>query len=104
MMQYLEPSLESGREFFTSNLEGEVFMLNLLRFREWADYSSSLHASASSPITGEQAFDRYIALALPCLHKAGGDLLFLGKSAHFLIGPSNERWDRVMLVKQKSKE
>jgi hypothetical protein len=29
-------------------------------------------------------------------------LLFLGQGGHFLIGPSEERWDAVMLVRQRS--
>lgn len=29
-------------------------------------------------------------------------MIFLGKGAHFLIGPANERWDAVMLVRQRS--
>lgn len=103
-MQYLEPTMESGRRFFASNIQGEVIMLNLLRFREWADYSHSPASCPSSKISGEQAFDCYITLALPCLRKTGGDLLLLGKCDHFLIGPYDERWHRVMLVKQKSKE
>ncbi len=103
-VQYIEPTQESGRRFFTNNIRGEVIMLNLLRFREWADYTQSPALKPITPVTGTEAFDRYIALALPCLRRTGGDLLFLGKSDYFLIGPENERWDCVMLVKQKSKE
>lgn len=103
-MSYLEPTPESGRRFFASDIQGEVIMLNLLRFREVADYSNAPHAAPSVPITGQQAFDRYISLALPCLQKTGGDLMFLGRSGYFLIGPHDEKWDCVMLVKQKSKE
>ncbi len=103
-MQFLEPTPESGRHFFGSNIQGEVIMLNLLRFREWADYSKFPALTPSTTLTGEQAFDLYIALALPHLRETGGDVLFLGKSDHFLIGPFDERWDCVMLVKQKSKE
>jgi len=103
-VQYLEPTPESGRRFFGGNIQGEVIMLNLLRFRAWADYSGFPAAMPATPISGEQAFDRYIALALPCLQKAGGELILLGKSDHFLIGPFDERWDRVMLIIQQSKE
>ena len=102
-MKYLEPSMESGRRFFASDIQGEVIMLNLLRFRDVADYSGSA-VVPSTPVSGEQAFNRYVTLALPCLRKTGGDLILIGRSDYFLIGPENERWDCVMLVKQKSKE
>ncbi|MDH5804334.1 MAG: DUF1330 domain-containing protein, partial [Gemmatimonadota bacterium] len=38
---YLEPSQDSGREFMMRQIEGEVVMLNLLRFKDVADYSAT---------------------------------------------------------------
>jgi uncharacterized protein (DUF1330 family) len=103
-MQHLEPTPESGRRFFGSAIQGEVIMLNLLRFREWADYSMHPELAPPTRISGATAFERYIHHAQPFLHATGGQLLMLGKASHFLIGPFDERWDLVMLVKQKNKE
>jgi len=36
MTAYLEPTQEAGRAFVMRGIEGEVVMLNLLRFREVA--------------------------------------------------------------------
>jgi len=41
---------------------------------------------------------------LPHLRRSSGDLLFLGEGGQFLIGPQGERWDRALLVRQKSVE
>ena len=41
---------------------------------------------------------------LPYLKATGGDVTFFGHAAQFLIGPSDERWDAVMLVRQSSVE
>ena len=79
-------------------------MLNLLRFRQIADYSASPELAPNAPISGAEACDRYIAHTLPHLKKSGGELLFMGEGGPFLIGPEGERWDRVMLVRQKSLE
>ena len=57
---YLEPTAEAGRAFFTRGLTGAVVMLNLLRFRAVADYSATPDLAPSSPITGEEAYRRYI--------------------------------------------
>jgi hypothetical protein len=38
---YLKPSQEAGRNFVMRKIQGKVVMLNLLRFREIADYSNS---------------------------------------------------------------
>jgi uncharacterized protein (DUF1330 family) len=99
---YLEPTQESGREFFTRNISGKIVMLNLLRFRPVADYSATPHLAPDSPISGEAAYRLYIEHTLPHLRQSGGELLFLGKGGAFLIGPSDERWDAAMLVRQSS--
>lgn len=101
---YLAPTQQSGREFIRRGLQGEVIMLNLLRFRETADYSTAPELAPESPIRGAEAFDRYIRHTLPFLHQSGGDLMFLGSGGRFLIGPEHERWDLVMLVRQSSSE
>jgi hypothetical protein len=77
-------------------------MLNLLRFREIADYSLSPQLAPNEPISGAAAYDRYIEHTLPHLRRSGGELLFVGSGGPFLIGPDTERWDLVMLVRQNS--
>ncbi len=39
---------------------------------------------------------------LPYLERSGGKLIFFGRGGKFLIGPSDERWDAAMLVRQES--
>jgi hypothetical protein len=77
-------------------------MLNLLRFRSVADYSSTPDIAPSSPITGEAAYRLYMEHTLPHLKASGGEILFFGQGGGYLIGPMHERWDAVMLVRQSS--
>jgi hypothetical protein len=53
---YLEPTQDSGRAFVMRKLQGSVVMLNLLRFRETADYSASPELATDTPIGGAAAF------------------------------------------------
>jgi uncharacterized protein (DUF1330 family) len=99
---YLEPTQEAGRAFFMRGIPGSVVMLNLLRLRPVADYSANPELAPEKPISGAEAYDRYISHTLPFLTESGGALLFLGEGGPFLIGPQGERWDRAMLVKQNS--
>jgi uncharacterized protein (DUF1330 family) len=101
---YFEPTQLSGRALVVRGIRGDVVMLNLLRFREVADYSESPELVPEDPISGAEAYDRYIAHALPHLRRSGGDLLFMGEGGPLLIGPEGERWDRMLLVRQKSVE
>jgi hypothetical protein len=101
---YLEPTQDSGRAFVMRQMTGNIVMLNLLRFRETADYSASPELAPETAISGAAAFQRYIEHTLPYLRATGGDLLFFGTGGRFLIGPEAERWDMVMLVRQHSVE
>jgi hypothetical protein len=102
MQTYLDPSQEQGRAFFTRSIAGSIVMLNLLRFRPTADYSAAPALMPDAPISGEQAYRLYVDHTLPFLKASGGELLFYGRGGDFLIGPTNERWDAAMLVRQSS--
>ncbi|WP_424630585.1 DUF1330 domain-containing protein [Bradyrhizobium sp. SYSU BS000235] len=99
---YLQPTEAAARALFMRAIEGDVVMLNLLRFRAIADYAAHPELMPDTPISGAQAFDRYIAHTLPYLRESGGELIFMGDGGSFLIGPESERWDRAMLVRQSS--
>ena len=100
--RFLEPTQESGAAIFSRNISGEVIMLNLLRFRDVADYSVNPGLATSKTISGREAYQKYIDHTLPFLKESGGDLIFLGEGGRYLIGPQEEQWDLVMLVRQKS--
>ena len=102
MQTYLEPTQEAGRNLFMRGISGPVVMLNLLRFRAVADYSATPHLAPTEPISGEAAYRLYVAHTLPHLEASGGKLLFFGRGGKYLIGPSSEEWDMVMLVQQSS--
>jgi len=99
---YLDPTQEQGRAFFSRGIPGSIVMLNLLRFRPVADYSSVPLLAPASPISGAEAYGRYMEHTLPYLQASGGELLFYGNGGDFLVGPPTERWDAVMLVRQSS--
>jgi uncharacterized protein (DUF1330 family) len=99
---YLEVTQDAGRAFLTRGIRGEVVMLNLLRFRDIADYSRYPDLAPAEPITGRAAYDRYIEHATPFLEAAGSTVDFSGSGGPFLIGPPDETWDLVLLVRHPS--
>lgn len=104
MERYIDVSEEAGKVFFTSDLKGEIVMLNLLKYRDYADYSIGEHLAPKNKITGKEAYRLYMQEVLPLLKNAKSEVLFFGKCHSFLIGPHNEKWDEMILVKHKSKE
>lgn len=99
---YIDATDESAVQLFSRNIVGEIIMLNLLRFREVADYAAFPDLAPERPISGRSAFQRYIDHTLPFLHDSGGDIEFLGEGGRYFVGPQDERWDLVMLIRQDS--
>lgn len=99
---YINPTEEAGRAFMAQGIEGEVCMLNLLGFKETADYSQSPNLAPSKAISGKEAYQRYSEHVSPLLANAGSEVLFFGQSGAFLIGPESEKWDAVAIVRYQS--
>ena len=103
MSNHIEASQEAGKEFYMNfHDKGKIVMLNLLKFRSQADYSNLEHLQPEGAITGEAAYELYIENTLPELKKAGGRIVYYGKSHSFLIGPQSESWDAILLVEHQS--
>lgn len=102
MSAYLEPTQAAGRMLMERGLQGPVYMLNLLRFRAVADYSAAPQFAPHTSISGFEAYERYVEHTLPFLAASGGEIAFEGTGGPVLIGPDGERWDRVLLVRQRS--
>ncbi len=100
--RYIEPNDQAAAALFSKNHAGPVVMLNLLQLKDVADYSANPQLAPATTLSGQQAFNKYVEHTTPFLNASGGKMLFLGKSDQFLIGPENEHWDVVMLIRQNS--
>jgi uncharacterized protein (DUF1330 family) len=99
---FLDPTDESVRHLLARDITGPIAMLNLLRLRDIADYSAYPELAPTAPISGSDAYKRYLEHTEPFLAATGGRVLFLGTGGYNFIGPLDERWDVVMLVQQRS--
>ena len=96
---FISPTPESIAALIARNIDGPVTMLNLIRFREIADYSEYPDLAPDEPISGEQAYEIYSGHTLPLLAEVGGEVLFVGTGGPLLIGPEEAQWDSVLLVR-----
>ena len=74
-----------------------VVMLNLLRFRDKADY-----ADESGDRSGREAYQLYMREAAACVSAVGAEVIWSGRSVGSLIAPPDESWDQVLLVRYPS--
>ncbi|MEM7194282.1 MAG: DUF1330 domain-containing protein [Pseudomonadota bacterium] len=75
---------------------GPIHMLNLVRFREWAEYEDGRE------ITGEAAYAEYGRLSGPIFSALGGRIVWRGRPEVMLIGPENEQWDLAFIAEYPS--
>lgn len=75
-----------------------IVMLNLLKFREQAQY---LDAS-EPPCSGREAYERYGSRAIGAVKAIGGEVLWYGSAVGSLIAPPDESWDEILLVRYPS--
>lgn len=100
--QFIDASQEAGRIFFQKYADASpLYMLNLLRFKETADFSS-FDYSPEKPMSGQESYTLYVNGVRPLLKKVGAEVLYMGAASHYLIGPVAQTWDRILLVKHSS--
>lgn len=99
---YIHPSPETAGAFFANPPEGTLFMLNLLNFRDVADYSQHPDIAPSEPISGMDAYRLYQQSITSILADAGAQILFEGKGGNWVIGPEAAGWDYVLIVRWPS--
>ena len=103
MTTYIDAKPAAGKEFYVRYKDaGPITMLNMLRFRPYADYTGIEHLKSPHEVTGLSAYKLYLEKTLPCLNKVGSQILYYGTAKQFLIGPSEEKWDAILLVRHAS--
>lgn len=72
-------------------------MLNMLRFRETAQYDGQ-----ASELSGREAYGIYGKHARGYLAGIGAEVVIMGAAHGTVIGPADEEWDTVLFVRYPS--
>ena len=96
---FILPTQEAVQEMMDRLPEGPFVMLNLFRLRDVADYSAHPEFAPATPVTGRELFDRYAVDMDVHLAEVGAERVFLADGGSCLIGPPEERWDVVQVVR-----
>ncbi|MGD1935016.1 MAG: DUF1330 domain-containing protein [Candidatus Phaeomarinobacter sp.] len=80
--------------------DGPIVMVNLLKFRDKAEYKDGSDADLS----GREAYARYGAGVLPLVEKHGGRMIFAGPVTFLTLGFAEDLWDQIALVEYPSRK
>lgn len=79
--------------------EGSIVMLNLLRFRDQADYAGVGGVAPEGPaLSGREAYGLYSEAVFPMVLAHGGNVLWGAEARQAVIAPDEEHWDEMLLV------
>lgn len=95
-MGHVAPTNAQIEQFRELIREGPIQMLNLVRLRQRAAYADGHEAS------GTEAYHAYARESAPVFERVGAKQLWIGRFECVVVGPSDERWDRVFIVEYPS--
>lgn len=92
------PSPEQAGAFFSAAEDGPFVMVNLLKFKERADYPDGSDATLS----GRDAYLRYGMAVRAHIERVGGRAGYAGPVTGLMLGDVEELWDMVALAEYPS--
>jgi uncharacterized protein (DUF1330 family) len=92
------PSMEQATSFFGGPENGAFVMVNLLKFKDKAEYADGSDADLS----GAAAYARYGKAIQACLAAIGGRQIYAGNVTGMMIGEVEDQWDMIALVEYPS--
>jgi uncharacterized protein (DUF1330 family) len=92
------PSAEQGTAFFGGAEDGPFVMVNLLKFKDKAEYPDGSDAD----LPGAAAYLRYGMAVRAFIEKVGGTAGYAGPVTGLMIGDVEELWDMVALAEYPS--
>ena len=90
----VRPNDEQMRGFAEPGPDGPIYMVNLLKFRDRAEYPDG----RETDLTGEEAYMIYGRAVSQLLTQFGGGAMFNARVERLMLGEVDELWDRVAIA------
>ena len=94
------PNKEQIQGFLAPGAEGPICMVNLLKFKEKAEYEDG----RETDLTGREAYELYETGVKKLLQGIGGGIGFEGDVERLALGEVEELWDLVALAVWPSRQ
>lgn len=92
MTNYIDPSPANFAAFKALPRDEPIHMLNLLRYRELAEYPEG-HEHHDKGWSGRRAYEEYGKTSGPIFQRVGGSIVWRGAFQTVVTGPEDMRWD-----------
>lgn len=95
----VNPNADQMAGFMDSSVEGPIAMVNLLKYKEKAEYSDE----RETELSGVEAYGIYAQGVAKTLAMVGGKMLFFGNVSRLMLGEVEELWDQVAIAQYPSR-
>ena len=92
--EVMPTSAERIQEMMAPGPDGPIFMVNLLKFKDSADYEDG----RPTELTGRQAYAIYGAAVSQLIQEYGGEIVFVGDVTFLALGQVEDLWDEVAIA------
>ena len=92
------PEGSQAADFFSAAEQGPFVMVNLLKFKEKAEYADG----SDKDLSGREAYERYGAGVARLISALGGRIRYSGRVTGLMIGQVEDLWDAVALAEYPS--
>ena len=93
------PNKEQMDKFLEGDIESPISMVNLLKFKEKAEYEDGRDTNLS----GKEAYMIYGIEVQEHLKKVGGEIVFGGEISRLMLGEVEDLWDNVAIARYPSR-
>ena len=94
------PNQTQMNEFLEGDIDSPISMVNLLKFKEKAEYEDG----RDTELSGEEAYAIYAMEVQEHLKKVGGGLIFGGQVNRLMLGEVEDLWDTVAIARYPSRK
>jgi uncharacterized protein (DUF1330 family) len=92
--EVMPTSAERINEMLEPGPDGPIFMVNLLKFKEHAEYEDG----RESGLSGREAYEIYGRGVSQLLPTYGGKIVFAGDVTFLMLGQVEELWDEIAIA------
>ena len=94
------PNKEQMAGFFEGDINSPISMVNLLKFKEEAEYEDG----RNNDLSGKEAYMIYAMEVQEHLKKIGGEMVFGGEITRLMLGEVEDLWDSVAVARYPSRK
>ena len=94
------PNQTQMNEFLEGDIDSPISMVNLLKFKEKAEYEDG----RDTEMSGKEAYKIYATEVQEQLRKVGAEMVFGGAISRLMLGEVEDLWDSVAIARYPSRK